>query len=233
MVQKKPKLNKKILAPRKEETEYARWLRKLLTGFWTSTTPIFEAALILPKHVNVNNVLNKNYVDIFLSKVGFKTLNKVVSDSLERSVAYFNEPISQLSPEVLDRAVSFEKQEKTKISEVLESEFAKRKRNLVAFRASVLFDSPEKVELFSKKYEKPKYAFTDTWSRTEINGLNRDLALMQATKLGYTRCRWDTSGDERVRESHRELNGKVFDIRNLPKEYNDYNCRCVLTPIFD
>lgn len=233
MTQRKKKLNKKILAPRQEEVEYARWLRKIMNGFWTSTTPVFEAALVLPQHVSVGNVLNKNFVDIFLSKVGFKTLNKVVSNSLERSVAYFQEPISQISPDVLNRASSFEKQEKEKIADSLENEFAKRKQNLEDFRSSVLFNSPEKVELFSKKYEKPKYKFTDTWSRTEINGLNRDLAVMQATKLGYTQFRWDTSGDERVRDSHAKINGKIFDIRNLPKEYNDYNCRCVLTPIFD
>jgi hypothetical protein len=227
------KTNRKILAPKSEETQYSRWLRKVMVGYYNSTTPLINAALILPKNVNIDNVLTNDYVDIFLSKIGFKEMNKVVNDSLERSVKYFQEPESRIAPEVLQRANTFETQETDRIVDTLANIFEKRKKQLQEFRASVLFDTPEKVEKFSEKYERPKFKFSDTWSRTSINGLNRDLALMQASSLGYTKCRWDTSGDERVRSSHAKLNGKVFDIRNLPKEYNDYNCRCVLTPIFD
>lgn len=227
------KLNKKILAPRSEEIQYSRWLKKIMVGYYNSTTAIINAALILPRNVNLDNVLTNDYVDIFLSKVGLKEMNKVVNDSLTRSLNYFQEPTSRMAPEVLQRANTFETQETDKIVDTLANVFAKRKQQLEEFRASVLFDTPEKVAKFSEKYEKPKFNFTETWSRTSINGLNRDLALMQAVNLGYTKCRWNTSGDERVRESHVKLNGKVFDIKNLPKEYNDYNCRCVLTPIFD
>ncbi|WP_332649693.1 phage head morphogenesis protein [Lysinibacillus sp. 54212] len=59
-------------------------------------------------------------------------------------------------------------------------------------------------------------------------------------RLGINKFTWDTSGDERVRDEHRELDGKEFyyddpPIVNgrqvLPGE--DYRCRCVAMPVFD
>lgn len=58
--------------------------------------------------------------------------------------------------------------------------------------------------------------------------------------MGLKRFEWDTSGDERVRDSHRELDGEVFSYDNpptvggrkvLPGE--DYRCRCVAIPVFN
>ena len=58
--------------------------------------------------------------------------------------------------------------------------------------------------------------------------------------LGIEKFEWDTSGDERVRDTHRALDGKVFSYDDpptvngrivLPGE--DYRCRCVALPVFD
>ena len=59
---------------------------------------------------------------------------------------------------------------------------------------------------------------------------------------GVEKYRWSTSGDSRVRERHRELNGKVFTWDNPPiidelghrgHPGQDYNCRCIAIPIID
>lgn len=59
-------------------------------------------------------------------------------------------------------------------------------------------------------------------------------------RLGIERFTWDTSGDERVREEHRALDGEMFSYDDppivngrkvLPGE--DYRCRCVAIPVFD
>ncbi|TQR21806.1 phage head morphogenesis protein [Psychrobacillus vulpis] len=58
--------------------------------------------------------------------------------------------------------------------------------------------------------------------------------------IGVNRFKWLTSADERVRESHKELNNKVF-LYSDPPEVNgrvvipgqDYRCRCVAIPVFD
>lgn len=59
---------------------------------------------------------------------------------------------------------------------------------------------------------------------------------------GVQKYRWSTSGDSRVRERHKELNGKVFTWNNPPiidelghrgHPGQDYNCRCIAIPIVD
>lgn len=59
-------------------------------------------------------------------------------------------------------------------------------------------------------------------------------------RMGLEKFIWDTSGDERVRDTHRKLDGKVFEYAApptvgkrevLPGE--DYRCRCVAIPVFD
>ncbi|EGO9358882.1 minor capsid protein [Enterococcus faecalis] len=51
-------------------------------------------------------------------------------------------------------------------------------------------------------------------------------------RAGFSAFRWSDSGDERVRDSHRERNGKIYFYANnplLPGE--EYNCRCVAEPV--
>ena len=52
--------------------------------------------------------------------------------------------------------------------------------------------------------------------------------------VGITKYTWSTSGDERVRESHAEKDGQVFEYANPPADTgnpgHDYNCRCVAIP---
>ena len=51
---------------------------------------------------------------------------------------------------------------------------------------------------------------------------------------------WSTTGDERVRDSHRELNGKKFRWDTPPENSDgrachpgeDYQCRCIGRPVF-
>ena len=53
-------------------------------------------------------------------------------------------------------------------------------------------------------------------------------------RAGFQAFRWSDSGDERVRDSHRERNGKIYfyaDNPLLPGE--EYNCRCVAEPVDD
>lgn len=59
-------------------------------------------------------------------------------------------------------------------------------------------------------------------------------------RLGIEKFTWDTSGDERVRDTHRNLDGKTFSYDKPPKigkrevlPGEDYRCRCVAIPVFD
>ncbi|MFC2948544.1 phage head morphogenesis protein [Virgibacillus sediminis] len=54
--------------------------------------------------------------------------------------------------------------------------------------------------------------------------------------MGVKEFIWRTSGDERVRESHEELDGKKFSYKNPPDvgmPGEDFRCRCVAEPVFE
>lgn len=64
----------------------------------------------------------------------------------------------------------------------------------------------------------------------QLARLNKATTISTFINAGVTKVKWVTSNDVRVRQSHRDLNGKVFSIENLPPEIDDYNCRCALVP---
>ena len=82
-----------------------------------------------------------------------------------------------------------------------------------------------------------KEAYTDTdhlarlFARDQMQRFNKACTLSTFRSAGVTKVKWVTCGDVRVRKSHKELNGKIFDVNNLPVEIDDYNCRCGLVPV--
>ena len=69
------------------------------------------------------------------------------------------------------------------------------------------------------------------FARDQMARFNKAVTITQYESAGVTKVKWVTSHDVRVRESHKALDGKVFDINNLPEELHDYNCRCGLVPV--
>jgi len=82
-------------------------------------------------------------------------------------------------------------------------------------------------------------------ARNQIANFNSITTKLRAQNLGITKARWVTSRDERVRASHKERNGKEFDLAEglyssvdgktlLPGV--DYQCRCtyeLIIPVDD
>lgn len=69
------------------------------------------------------------------------------------------------------------------------------------------------------------------FARDQMARFNKACTLATFRSAGVTKVQWLTSNDGRVRKTHRMLNKKIFDVDNLPKEINDYNCRCGLVPV--
>lgn len=75
----------------------------------------------------------------------------------------------------------------------------------------------------------------------QMSKLNAKITQKEHEDAGVTSYEWSDSGDRRVRESHRRLNGQVFEYANPPvtddgrrcNPGEDYRCRCVALPIFD
>ena len=87
-------------------------------------------------------------------------------------------------------------------------------------------------------------------ARDQVATLNAQLTKMQQQDAGCNKYRWSDSRDGRVRDCHRELNGKVFSWDDPPEMWyetkkgrvytgrrchpgEDYCCRCVAIPVFD
>lgn len=71
-------------------------------------------------------------------------------------------------------------------------------------------------------------------ARDQSSKLNAALTQARHEDMGITKYTWSTSGDERVRESHAEKDGQVFEYANPPADTghpgHDFNCRCVAIP---
>lgn len=73
-------------------------------------------------------------------------------------------------------------------------------------------------------------------ARDQVAKLNGQLDQLRQTNVGVEQYIWRTSLDERVRDSHREKEGKVFDWNDPPADTGhpgeDYQCRCYAEPVF-
>ena len=74
-------------------------------------------------------------------------------------------------------------------------------------------------------------------ARDQSSKLNAALTRARHEEAGIKKYMWSTSGDERVRESHAEKDGQIFEYANPPADTghpgHDVNCRCVQIPVLD
>lgn len=74
-------------------------------------------------------------------------------------------------------------------------------------------------------------------ARDQTSKMNSSFNQVRQTELGIEKYEWQTSHDERVRETHAENDGKVFAWADPPDETGnpgeDINCRCNAIPYFD
>lgn len=87
-------------------------------------------------------------------------------------------------------------------------------------------------------------------ARDQIGTLNSQITKLQQQDAGCNRYRWSTSGDSRVRDSHKSLDGQIFSWDEPPEMWymtkkgikktgrrchpgEDYACRCCAIPVFD
>lgn len=73
-------------------------------------------------------------------------------------------------------------------------------------------------------------------ARDQTTKLNASLTKLRQQEVGVTEYVWQTSGDERVRPTHRANDGKMFRWDKPPKTGHpgsEVNCRCVALPVLD
>ncbi len=73
-------------------------------------------------------------------------------------------------------------------------------------------------------------------ARDQLGKLHGQINRRKQESLGIDEYEWETSHDERVRESRRERQGKVFSWSKLPPEGHPgypIRCRCIALPVID
>lgn len=73
-------------------------------------------------------------------------------------------------------------------------------------------------------------------ARDQIGKLNSQFDEARQTELGVEEYEWSTSGDERVRSRHAEMDGKIVRWDKPPSFGHagiDYQCRCTRIPVLD
>lgn len=78
-------------------------------------------------------------------------------------------------------------------------------------------------------------------ARNEVSSINGQINMQRLKSVGVTKFIWQTSNDERVRDSHADLDGQTFSWDALPTNERgeeispgtDFNCRCVSVPVFE
>jgi len=74
-------------------------------------------------------------------------------------------------------------------------------------------------------------------ARDQVSKFNAALTESRMKDAGIEKYIWQTSGDERVRESHAEKDGKTFSWDDPPEDTGnpgeDINCRCVAIPVLE
>ena len=74
-------------------------------------------------------------------------------------------------------------------------------------------------------------------ARDQSSKLNAALTQARHEDVGIKKYMWSTSLDERVRDSHADKEGLIFEYANPPADTghpgHDFNCRCVAIPVFD
>lgn len=108
-----------------------------------------------------------------------------------------------------------------------------------------LLDDPESFglrpeELKAKLLERGNVSESraELIARDQTLKLNGQLNKIRQTNAGIARYVWSTSNDERVRESHRELDGQEFSWNDPPliegeplNPGDDFQCRCIALPV--
>lgn len=145
----------------------------------------------------------------------------LISFSIDKQ-QFFNDNLDAVRQLYLDNSIARIKGEEMLIKQKV--------LNRIVNYATGQTDKLELADLVKEGYEDSDH-LARLFARDQMQRFNKACTLATFKGAGVTKVKWVTAGDIRVRESHRALNGQIFDVNNLPKEVDDYNCRCGLVPV--
>ena len=188
---------------------------------WLEEEPEEEPAYFVKKIDDVLKTEQKDYLKRLLGDADGKTAQILQSFAIDKK-QFFEENMAAVRKLYLDNSIQRIRYE--------EDDLKRRILQKIIDYATGKADTLEITEL-----AKETYTTTDSlarlFARDQMQRFNKACTLSTFRSAGVTKVKWVTVGDVRVRKSHKALNGQIFDINNLPREVDDYNCRCGLVPV--
>lgn len=170
---------------------------------------------------DVFEIEQKDYLRRLLSDADGKTKTVLENFAIDKQ-KFFNDNMDAVRKLYLDNSI-----ERIKGEEQL---LKKRVLQRIIDYAQGKTDNLEMADLVKEGYEGADH-LSRLFARDQMQRFNKACTLSTFRSAGVTKVKWVTANDGRVRESHKALNGKIFDVDNLPAEVDDYNCRCGLVPV--
>lgn len=150
---------------------------------------------------------------IHLDVSGLLTENFALRSAMDRALAENIDLITSIPAQYLDR-----------VQDIIAENMAE------GFRWESLVDEIEQAGDITRTRAK-------IIARDQTSKMNGRFNEARQQSLGIERYEWQTSGDERVRDSHAEHDGKIFRWDDPPEDTGhpgeDIMCRCTAIPIVD
>lgn len=128
------------------------------------------------------------------------------------------------------------------IKRFLDSEIIKLRRQITDYVLNEGYNTNYIAKLIKNSYARSNKNWTFI-ARQESNLILAEYNKTKMLEIGFDKYIWSTAMDERVRESHRALNGKMFSYNRPPvvnpltgetaNPSEQFNCRCLARPVVD
>lgn len=188
---------------------------------WLEEDSTEEPEFFVQKIDDVLKLEQKDYLKRLFKDADGKTSRILQSFSIDKQ-QFFNDNMDAVRKLYLDNSIARIKGEE----ELIKRRILQKIIDYAMNRTATL----ELTDLVKETYESTDH-LARLFARDQMQRFNKACTLSTFRSAGVTKVKWVTVGDVRVRKSHKELNGKIFDVMNLPVEVDDYNCRCGLVPV--
>lgn len=242
---RKPFSRKKFSPPDSAELNYASSLKKIASVVGATVSKYFKG-LDDFDYKKMNTELKKysKILEPFARKKAQEFINAIDKKN-ETSWAKTSRLINkELKKTINEKAVGAEAKrlvdEQVKLIKSIPIE-AGRRAQALAMRAIETGQRAEQTAQMIMETEGVTKSRAVLIARTETAKANAALTKSRALAVGVTRYIWETADDADVRESHAEMEGRVFEFENPPTlsdgmtgNPGDFpNCRCFASPIIE
>lgn len=188
---------------------------------WLEEDQEEESEYFVKKIDDVLKTEQKDYLKRLLGDADGKTAQILQSFAIDKK-QFFNDNMAAVRKLYLDNSIQRIRYE--------EEDIKRRILQKIIDYATGKSDELNLTDLVKEAYTSTDH-LSRLFARDQMQRFNKACTLSTFRSAGVTKVKWVTVGDVRVRKSHKALNGQVFDVNNLPREVDDYNCRCGLVPV--